>query len=464
MASNKACIYCGAENDLSESDIIPDALTNARIINRNVCRKEHNNKFSDLFESKVITSLAFITNGLDIKSSKGKNYAAYPAIVNIGGIDYKVSMTSEKGLFDGRVLKSADKKHLMSSYDKVLSIAQDSSKIQPLDINGLELEEKVNINLAIYFDEAVFRMAAKIAFEWYCSKNNVSGYHDDFKNIISYITTGKGINPVSIIQNKSLYDIVGEQANLGSHCLFGFEDSNGRINVVLYLFGIAMYRVIVVEHKPSFCCNNFLFVELCTDSSRKEITEISYEQAEKKFYSFLNPKNFIAGPKINGVTIMLPTSPASSDVILFPFVLNMMKCFDGIHEETIVPNTIINSILLNQIKQIKQASLVHKKSIKRFVNEYFRDGHEPIVINPMTSNKKVTFLLYILMAIGNSGIETIDDYKLQQVVKSALGIGSDSEITIDDALEKKLQAEMLETPHYSNIIEIGANIIKNWNN
>lgn len=36
------CIYCGKETDLSESDIIPDALTNARIINRCVCRIEHN--------------------------------------------------------------------------------------------------------------------------------------------------------------------------------------------------------------------------------------------------------------------------------------------------------------------------------------------------------------------------------------------------------------------------------------
>ena len=27
------CIYCGQDHDLSESDIIPDALTNARILN-----------------------------------------------------------------------------------------------------------------------------------------------------------------------------------------------------------------------------------------------------------------------------------------------------------------------------------------------------------------------------------------------------------------------------------------------
>lgn len=67
------CIYCGIDHDLSESDIIPDALTNARILNRNVCKIEHNNKFSDMFESKVIDALSFITNELDIKSSKGKN-------------------------------------------------------------------------------------------------------------------------------------------------------------------------------------------------------------------------------------------------------------------------------------------------------------------------------------------------------------------------------------------------------
>lgn len=49
------CIYCGTEDNLSESDIIPDALTNARILNGNVCKTEHNNKFSDMFEYKVIS-------------------------------------------------------------------------------------------------------------------------------------------------------------------------------------------------------------------------------------------------------------------------------------------------------------------------------------------------------------------------------------------------------------------------
>ena len=56
---DRKCIYCGKSEDLSISDIIPDALTNARVQNKNVCRTEHNNKFSDMFESEVIKALSF---------------------------------------------------------------------------------------------------------------------------------------------------------------------------------------------------------------------------------------------------------------------------------------------------------------------------------------------------------------------------------------------------------------------
>lgn len=76
----RACIYCGTTEDLSVSDIIPDALTNAKILNPNVCRIAHNNKFSDMFEDEIIKSMALITNELDIKSSKGKKYATFLVI------------------------------------------------------------------------------------------------------------------------------------------------------------------------------------------------------------------------------------------------------------------------------------------------------------------------------------------------------------------------------------------------
>lgn len=95
------CIYCGKDHSLSESDIIPDALTNARILNRNVCGIEHNNRFSDMFESKVIDALAFITNELDIKSSKGKKYASYDAVITVEGTDYNLKLHGDNEIFNG---------------------------------------------------------------------------------------------------------------------------------------------------------------------------------------------------------------------------------------------------------------------------------------------------------------------------------------------------------------------------
>ena len=64
---------------------------------------------------------------------------------------------------------------------------------------------------------------------------------------------------------------------------------------------------------------------------------------------------------------------------------------------------------MDNINNITKASLLHKKSIKRFVNEYFGEGHETVIINPSSSDKKSIFNLYILYFIGKSEIEVIDD-------------------------------------------------------
>lgn len=205
------CIYCGATKDLSESDIIPDALTNARIINKNVCRVAHNNRFSDLFESKVISALSFIANELDIKSRKGKHYAAYNVTVKIDGESYKTNLHSGNSIFDGRVLKSTDNKHMIGSYDTIVKIAKDEHLVQPIDVNQIEIEKQIKIDTAIFYDSAMYRMIAKIAYEWYCAKNNIVGYHSEFENIVSYIISGSGTSPVSIIQTDSIYKILSEQ-------------------------------------------------------------------------------------------------------------------------------------------------------------------------------------------------------------------------------------------------------------
>ncbi|AFM40963.1 hypothetical protein Desaci_1988 [Desulfosporosinus acidiphilus SJ4] len=460
---DKRCIYCDTDNDLSESDIIPDALTNARITNKNVCRVDHNNKFSDMFESKVIEALSFITNELDIKSSKGKNYARYAATVKIDDVDYETYISSEKDLFNGRVLKSADKKFLMSSLERANEIAKDQSKVKPIDINTLVIEKTVNVNLEIYFDPAIFRLAAKIAFEWYCAKNSVSGYHDDFDNIISFINTGNCESPVSIVQNSKIYDFVGNQINFGSHCLLSFQDKQNRINVIVNLFGIVMYKVIVCNHTPEFCTNNLIYQELCTDSSRKEIINQSLMDTERTYQEYLtSDAHFIPVKLPNGITFMLPAEIPEVDILLYMFVCNAVRGFQEINDETVTPNKTIIDILLKNISRITEAALLHKKSIKRFVKEHFKAGHKPNKINPASSNKKDIFMLYILMVIGKSGVKKIDDNALQQIAKGAFNIGANEEILISDELVEKLKIGILETLEYSSLIEQGATIIEQW--
>ena len=113
------CIYCGATEDLSESDIVPDALTNARILNRNVCKIAHNNKFSDMFESKVIEALSYITNVLDVKTSKSSKFSQYDTYTIIDGKEYKARIRSERDIFSGQILTSVDGTQKLGAYDKI---------------------------------------------------------------------------------------------------------------------------------------------------------------------------------------------------------------------------------------------------------------------------------------------------------------------------------------------------------
>lgn len=457
------CIYCGVEDDLSESDIIPDALTNARITNKNVCKIKHNNNFSDLFESKVIKSLAFICNELDVKSKKGKNYAQYEAKVDIAGVEYDVTMTSQMDLFNGRVLKSTDKKHLMSSIEKISRIANDPNEIESIDINNIIMEKKVAIDLSIYFDEEMFRLIAKIAFEWYCAKNNVIGYYENFREIISFITEGVGTNPVSIIQNEELYSFISNQVNMGSHVLIAFEDNEHRINVIVSLFGIAMYRVIVSNTCPEFCKNNLLYQELCTDSSRKEIIEPSLQDAENTYLQVLMDKAKFSPVKMkNGFTCMFPTQRLETDVLLYMFVCEVVNVSKKIRDEAPIPNDRIVDIIRDNIYQVISTSLLHKKSIKRFVKEHFKEGNEPIKLNPTSSNKKSVFMFYILMVIAKKNIKTIDNSTLQELTKEALCTEGMNEIKLDDDLEEKMKNEILNTPNYSTLLEQGAYVINRW--
>ena len=47
----------------------------------------------------------------------------------------------------------------------------DYGKIAETDINQIEIEKRVSIDIGIFFSQKIHRLAAKIAFEWYCLNN-----------------------------------------------------------------------------------------------------------------------------------------------------------------------------------------------------------------------------------------------------------------------------------------------------
>lgn len=84
------CIYCGTSKDLSDSDIIPDALTASRIINKCVCHVEHNSGMTEKFESEVAEKLAFLLNHLNIKSKKVIIFRPMKQIMSLQGYDIMI--------------------------------------------------------------------------------------------------------------------------------------------------------------------------------------------------------------------------------------------------------------------------------------------------------------------------------------------------------------------------------------
>ena len=445
----RRCIYCGTKHDLSESDIIPDALTNARIYNGNVCKIEHNNKFSDLFESKVIEALSFITNELDIKSSKGKNFQKYKAIITFGGIDYKTTITNSYNIIENKYLKSEDGTVLLGPYEKMRKKSKDLEKI---DINALPIEKRVIINSSIFFDISMYRLLSKIAFEWYCAENSVDDCYDDFHEIISFITTGKGNNPVSIIQKEEIYSIYNNQFDLGSHTLFAFETDNGAIEVFISLFGILRYRVVVAKKKPCFCKYNYLFAELRTDSSRKIIKHSSRKDAE------LYCEKELVSSVINNY---VSENNKRIDFSLYFFLFELESFLIKRKNDTEIFNETVNKILLKQLNNIMQAFTIQKKSVKRFVKEVFNEKDKKIEINPNGTNRKYIIFLYVVYIIGLSNYDVLNDNILQKIVREKF-IYDNNQIDCDEEYTNKLKNEILLNKEYQKILRKGAEKVENW--
>lgn len=452
----KRCIYCGVSNDLSKSDIIPDALTNAKIINPNVCRVEHNNKFSDLFEDEVISRLALITNELDIKSSKSKKYASYEAKINVAGVEYATKISSETELFgSNKKMRSVDGKSLIGSIDEIRKIkAANDTNINVIDINQIEIEKTVKIDLPVFFSQAMYRMIAKIAFEWYCLNNDVSNKINSFEPIIQFITNGTGNGLVTIVSNSDVYDLIYKTMDFGSHTLLSYIGKDNSINVLVSLFGMAVYNVRVCDSLIDECKNNVLFQKLTLDAKRIQFKFDTFERfVDNLKHSFIEIK---IGNKF---TAMMPKD--MTDITLqyqlvyamnYPLFQNHLQCVSE-------PDEKIIRLIKKYMEDILQSSAITIRGLKRFVKEHFKSFDEKIILNPKGTSKKAVFMFYLLLIIGQSNGEIKNLLDLNKALKEKF-LGET--ISISDEVSCRLNDEIFTTADYPYIILKGAKAIDSW--
>lgn len=455
LEPKKACIYCGITEDLSDSDIIPDALTNAKIINPNVCRVAHNNKFSDMFEDYIIKQLAIITNELDIKSSKGKNYATYDASILIDNIEYVTRLSSDAELFrNNRIISTSDGKTKLGPLENIRKFkGATEDNVTIVDVNQAELEKRIKLKMDTFFSLEMHRLMSKIAFEWYCLHNGIHDKIAGFDTLIEFITTGKGTNPVSFISNIEIYAIFSQILAFGSHALFSYIGIDGSVNIVVSLFGLCAYNIRILDAPIVACKNNALFQELTIDAKRNQFFCETVEELTSDFSKSLHEV-----PMPNGLKIYIPHNMSDFSLqyklwymMNYQFFQTSLKCIKEPNQEAI-------ELLKKQIEEILQSSALTIRGLKRFVKEqeyYLSQGN---ALNPKGTDKKATFLYYCLFVIGRStDIHTFDDLSLHMKGKFSEGI-----ISIDENTNRLLLNEIFATEDYFSLIKKGAEIVKAW--
>ncbi|MGO4271020.1 hypothetical protein AB4Z22_14425, partial [Paenibacillus sp. TAF58] len=275
------CIYCGkgASEDvkLSDSDIIPDALTRKRLINKNVCMVEHNNKFSGKFESYIINNMEQLRNYLGIPSKSNK-LPSFKAEYVIDNIVLNKKLTAKSELFNGNLIKGTrDGKTILfgdlKKFEEFSNFSPENAEI--INLENKEILQKNDIDLKIFFSQQMLRLAAKVGYEWYCKSLNVSGVTDEFKDIINFIVEGQTDQQqdiVSILTDADIYNMLNTHIEYGSHALMIYGDPDHNIYAIFSFFGLVIYKIKLCKHdliKPNF--QKLKFFGIRYDGSEVEI-------------------------------------------------------------------------------------------------------------------------------------------------------------------------------------------------
>lgn len=248
------CIYCNRDSDLTVSDIIPAALTGAKLRKKFVCRA-HNSFTNDHYKKAMIQRLDMFRNRIGLTERDGDSVRFY-ANLNIGEYtsEKNISISDNKSIMDTDLLfRMKDKQGhtvLVGPKEKLLKISgATKDKITDLPFADISISATTDIR-DLFISEPTLHAVAKIAYEWHCFINDVEEFQEDPYGIItSYILDPEQTNTLVDIVNDAYVTMLSDHfSRTGSNMLFEYNDSDGNTYVIFCLWNVIVYRVKVCMH------------------------------------------------------------------------------------------------------------------------------------------------------------------------------------------------------------------------
>ncbi len=244
------CIYCNSEN-LTVSDIIPYALTGAKIKRNFVC-KEHNAFTNDHFEKHVISEYDFFRNTLGLTTRDGKPIK-YTANLEIDDLVVSNTLVSNRASIystDKRLFQAEKdgKKVLIGSIEKLKKI--NGSTPESIDMKNLRVNHSFSLD-KLFTSDMVLHTVAKIAYEWHCFVNNVCCFDNEkYQDIVGYILEQQQNDYiVEIVVDGNVIKAMEQLCDLGTNSLYEYIDVDGCLYVIFNFWNIAIYKVKIIDTK-----------------------------------------------------------------------------------------------------------------------------------------------------------------------------------------------------------------------
>ena len=263
------CIYCNSEEKITLSDIIPTALTGAKLTRRFVC-DTHNKFTNDNYERDMIKQLAAYRNFIGLTERDG-DPVRYYADLNIGDRTFKrVRITDNASVVSGdRIFRNTDssgKTILAGGRDNLLKInGATENNVKTIDAKDFSIVIRDDLR-ELFISSQVLHAIAKICYEWHCYINDIDGFIEEkYRDIVSYILSPEDEEaPVELVVDAFTWELSDRVSRRGTNMLFEYNDYDGYTYVVFSLWNTILYKVKICKidtrnEKETNFINTYLF-------------------------------------------------------------------------------------------------------------------------------------------------------------------------------------------------------------